>query len=108
MSTWSKCFGVGAGVAPVEAFSAKLKIVMAQKESAIRVNVRPYQYQSSMYPPSPKSLALLRLVHFDQLLSTHLDEVVPRLVSDKGGCRIDNASLIYTACPAQNPEAHAH
>src|SRR5258707_1102684 len=60
MSTWSKCFGGSAGLAPVGAFCAKLKIVTVQKKSAFLAKVRPC-HQSGMYPPSSKSLAVLRL-----------------------------------------------
>src|SRR3984893_7088124 len=61
MSTWSKCFGGGAGLVPVGAFCAKLRIVTVEKKIACRTQVRPYHRQRGMYPPSPKSFAVLRV-----------------------------------------------
>ena len=49
MSTWSKCFGGGAGLVPVGTFCAKLRVVKAQMKSALRA--RLWMRQSGLYPP---------------------------------------------------------
>ena len=43
------------------AFCAKLRIVAVQKQSALRAKARQCQSQRGMYPPRPKSLAVLKL-----------------------------------------------